>query len=361
MNAALALARQGEGLTRPNPPVGAVVVKQGEIVGQGWHKQAGLPHAEVLALRAAAKQAQGAVLYVTLEPCSTQGRTPPCTQAILAAGIQTVVVAVRDPNPLHRGKGLKQLRDAGVEVIENILQSEAADLIAPFAKWIKFSQPYVTLKMAVTLDGKIADHNGLSRWITGASARNEVQALRRRADAVLVGAGTARADNPALLPRPAKGRQPWRVILDSRGTLSGKAKVFQPPQARQTIIATTGLCPLTQKETWLAAGASVWVLPEADQKIALDPLFKKLGSIGVLHVLCEGGGILASSLVESNLVDEYVFFVAPRLLGGQRAPGAIGGQGWPLASAPALRFTGCRPVGEDLMLKAKPKKKSRKK
>ena len=219
MRRALALARRGEGCTRPNPPVGAVVVVRNRLVGQGYHQIAGGPHAEVHALRKAGRHSAGATLYVTLEPCSTQGRTPPCTDAIIAAGVRRVVVAVRDPNPRHAGRGLIVLRRKGIEIHEGVVADQATELLRPFAKWIQHKTPYVTLKLAMTLDGRIADAQGRSQWITGPAMRGAVHALRRRVDAILVGRETAAIDDPNLLPRPARGRQPFRVVVDSRGRL----------------------------------------------------------------------------------------------------------------------------------------------
>jgi diaminohydroxyphosphoribosylaminopyrimidine deaminase/5-amino-6-(5-phosphoribosylamino)uracil reductase len=354
MRQALALARRAEGLTRPNPPVGALVVKHGRIIGSGWHQGAGTPHAEALALSAAGAHARGATLYVTLEPCCTQGRTPPCTGAIIAAGIKTVVAAIRDPNPRHRGRGFRQLRRAGIEVIEGVGSEEARELIAPFARWISVGRPYLTLKLAMTLDGKIADYRGLSKWITSPAARREVQALRRRADAILVGAGTVRADNPNLLPRPAHGRRPWRVVVDSRGELEDHYQIFQPPGAARTIVATTRHCPENIRARRRAAGAQVWALPIAAGRVSLPTLFRRLGALGLLHVVCEGGGELAAALIRARLVDEFWFFVAPRILGGKTAIGAVGGPGWPLPSAPELVFTERRRVGRDLLIMARP-------
>ncbi len=354
MQRALALARRGEGLTRPNPPVGALVVNRGRVVGSGWHRRAGAPHAEALALSAAGAQARGATIYVTLEPCCTQGRTPPCTRAIIAAGVKTVAAAIPDPNPRHRGQGFKILRQAGIEVMEGIGREEARELIAPFAKWIVRGRPYLTLKLAMTLDGKIADRRGQSKWITSPASRREVQALRRRADAIMVGAGTVRADNPGLLPRPARGRRPWRVIVDSRGMLAGRYQILQPPDAAQTIMAATDACPLKTRARWQAAGAQVWVLPSAGGRVSLPALLRRLGAMGLLHVVCEGGGEMAAALIRARLVDEYRFFIAPRILGGKDAPGAAGGPGWLLQSAPELAFADCRRLGRDLMIKALP-------
>ena len=354
MAQALALARRGVGLTRPNPPVGAVVVRRGVAVGAGWHRAAGRPHAEALALKAAGARARGATLYVTLEPCCTSGRTPPCAAAILRSGVRRVVIGARDPNPRHNGRGLRLLRRRQIEVIENVRGAEARELIAPFARWIGTGRPRVTLKLGLSADGKIADFRGRSRWITGPAARREVQALRRAADALRVGAGTVRADDPSLLPRPAHGRRPFRVILDARGGVSARARVLSDPERRRTIMATTRRCPLRRRREWLARGAQVWVLPEAGGGVALAALLQRLGKMGILQVLCEGGGEVAAALVRARLVDGYVFYLAPLLLGGKTAVGAVGGAGWRLARAPKISFTGCRFLGQDLALTATP-------
>ncbi len=244
---ALELAGCGEGLTRPNPPVGAVLVRHGRIVGEGWHRKAGGAHAEIEALNQAGQNARGATLYVTLEPCSTFGRTPPCTSAILAAGISRVVAAVRDPDPRHRGRGFQLIRRAGIDVVVGCCKHEAAALIAPFARRLVSGRPWVALKLGMTFDGKIADAAGRSRWITGAAARREVQRLRRASDAVLVGSGTILADDPALLPRPRHGRKTCRIVADARGRTPPSAKIFHKTGAGPLIIATTiiSIIPLT--------------------------------------------------------------------------------------------------------------------
>jgi diaminohydroxyphosphoribosylaminopyrimidine deaminase/5-amino-6-(5-phosphoribosylamino)uracil reductase len=300
MARALALARRGEGLTRPNPPVGAVIVRtrrmvhqgclvhQGYLVGQGWHHHAGGLHAEALAIQEAGTRAMNATLYVTLEPCCTQGRTPPCTRAIIQSGIRRVVLATRDPNPRHNGRGIAILRKAGIEVIEGIGAPEAQQLLAPFKQWIRTLRPYLTLKLAVSLDGKIADERGRSRWITGPAARRQVQAWRRSADAILVGARTVLADDPSLLPVPPGGRRPWRVVVNTRGTLLSSAKIFTDGHQAQTIIATTRRCPVRQQAAWRSTGAKVWILPESRGGVSLIALMKKIGRLGCLHVLCEG-------------------------------------------------------------------------
>lgn len=323
MRRALELARRGEGLTRPNPPVGAVLVRSGEIIAEGWHERAGGPHAEVNCLNAAPEgDFSDATLYVTLEPCSTHGRTPPCTDLILEKGLGRVVVSVKDFNPKHAGRGLDILQRAGVETLCGICAEEGRELIAPFEKFITTGLPFVTLKLALTLDGKIADRQGNSKWITGAEAREKVQALRRRADAVMVGAGTVRADDPSLLPRPAEGRMPWRVV--SGENIPATAKVLTDDAAERTLLRSGDLREILRG---LAA----------DQD--------------VMHLLCEGGGELAAGLMEAGLVDEYVFFVAPKIIGPDGRPG-IGGTGRLMSELRNLKFRAVEQVGEDLMIRA---------
>ena len=329
MERAFALARRGEGLTRPNPPVGAVLVQDGQVISEGFHKKAGGPHAEVTCLRQSkdlpSKRLQSATLYVSLEPCSTEGRTPPCTDLILERGIQRVVVGCNDPNPAHAGRGIRTLRRAGVEVVPGVCRAEAQELIAPFAKRMLTGLPYVTLKLGVTLDGKIADSSGASQWITGPQARKKVQGLRRRADAILVGAGTVRADNPSLLPRPAKGRSPWRVIVGK--TVPDDSNVLTDEAADRTLVF--------------------------DEPI--EQILRDLAARDVMHVLCEGGGELAGSLIRENLVDEFQIFMAPSFLGGAGVP-MVGKNGWPLAEMPRLVFQTLEKMGDDILIRAFPKK-----
>ena len=359
MELALTLARHGEGRTRPNPPVGAVVVRNGKPAGSGFHREAGGPHAEVIALKAAGESAKGADLYVTLEPCSTQGKTPPCTDAIVAAGIARTVFAVRDPNPIHRGRGARLLRRAGVAVKSGVCAAEASDLIAPFAKWIDSGRPFVSLKMGMTLDGRISDESGSSRWITSAAARAKVHDLRSRADAVLVGSGTARRDDPSLLCHGRRKNSHLRVIVDSRGALSPRARVFEDGRADTTVIATTKSCPAERRRAYESAGAQVWVLSGSRGRVSLKAMLGRLGKLGMLHVLCEGGGRLACELARAGLVDRYLFFVAPKLLAGIKSTSVLSGAGWKLGHEPRLEFTECRRVGEDVMLIAKPQKEIR--
>ena len=352
MTEALRLARRGVGLTRPNPPVGAIVVRNGLVIGRGWHRKAGGPHAEVYALRQAGVQAKGATLYVTLEPCSTWGRTPPCCEAILNSGIKRVVVAMTDPNPLHAGKGLSLLRRAGIEVVSGIGTGEARELLAPFASSMTRNRPIVTLKLAESLDGRIADATGCSKWITGPAARGLVQEMRRQADVVMVGAGTVLKDDPSLLPRPDKGRKPLRVIVDAAGKLLASRRVFTDEAASQTILATTKRCSARARAEYASHGAQVLVLPVVGRGVSLPALMRALHGLGVLHVLCEGGGELAASLLKANLVDDVGMFVAPMIIGGGGIA-SMGGAGWPLALAPRFKIVETRMVGDDLMIKVK--------
>lgn len=353
MRRALELARKGEGMTRPNPPVGAVIVKHGRVVGEGYHRRAGGPHAEIFALREAGERARGGVLYVTLEPCSTWGRTPPCTEAILRAGIRRVVAAISDPNPRHAGRGFEWLRRRGVEVEAGICRAEAAELLAPFAKWIRTRTPWVTLKLAATLDGRIADQEGHSRWITGPEARRRVHEWRRAADAILVGAATVKADNPRLTPRPARGRTPYRVIVDSvRARVPLTARVFADDAVARTIVAVPEGYPVSRAKALQKAGAQVWVLPNCGGRVDIRQLLAELGKWGVLHVLCEGGSQLAATLCQEGLVDSFAFFYAPKLLGAAARP-MLEGCGWLLHHAPELDIVRCEKVGRDILVEAR--------
>lgn len=354
MKLALELARKGEGLTRPNPPVGAVVVKNKRLIGTGFHQCAGRDHAEVIALKRAGPRAKNADLYVTLEPCSTYGRTPPCVHAIIKSGISKVITAASDPNPRHRRRGIFTLKRAGIKVIEGVCRKEGQALIEPFKKWIVSGKPYVSLKMAMSYDGKIADYRGCSRWITGKKARLSVQDMRRRSDAVMVGAGTVLADNPCLLPKPSGGRKPYRIILDAKGQVAPNAKVLCDSAVKQTIMVATSLCPTQRRNEWGQHGAQVWLLPSKQGRVSIPALMNKIGRMGFLHVLCEGGSEVAASLISIGMVDEFVFFIAPCLIGGKNAPSAVGGNGWQLSKMPKLRFVECYPIGDDILIRAKP-------
>lgn len=324
MMRAIELARLGEGMTRPNPPVGAVLVQNGKVVTEGWHKQAGGDHAERVCLKSTTGNLKSATLYVSLEPCSTHGRTPPCTDLIIEKGIGRVVVSVKDLNPKHAGRGLELLKAVGVEVVTGICEKEGRELIAPFEKFITTGMPYVTLKLASTLDGKIADSAGNSKWITGAAARERVQEMRRRADAIMVGSATILADDPSLLPRPDEGRRPWRVVIGK--TIPSNAQVLIDDAADRTLVRS-----------------------RAELKDVLRELAEQHD---VMHVLCEGGGLLAAGLVEEGLVDEFAFFIAPKLLGADGVPN-FGKTGGLISDVQNLRFQSLEQVGDDVLIKAK--------
>lgn len=354
MRRAIELARQSEGYTRPNPPVGSVVVKNGRLIGEGRHTCAGCAHAEVEALNACSASPRGATLYVTLEPCCTHGRTPPCTERILREGIRRVAVGCHDPNGCHCGKGLELLAKRGVEVVYGVCEEEAQELIAPFSKHIVTGYPFVTLKLAMTLDGRIADRAGSSKWITGEEARAEVQRLRRRADAILVGAGTVCADNPSLLCRIPGGEKLMRVVVDATGRVPAKAQVFTDEAASRTLVATTPEAAALKSAAWRRHGAQVWTFtPDKTGRIPLKRLLKWLGDEGYLHVVCEGGSRLAGALHDAGLVDEYQLFYAPAILGDVHAVSGVAGQGSLLKRLERLRIVELRRVGDDVLVRAR--------
>jgi diaminohydroxyphosphoribosylaminopyrimidine deaminase/5-amino-6-(5-phosphoribosylamino)uracil reductase len=354
MRRAVGLARLSEGYTRPNPPVGSVVVKDGRLIGAGRHTCAGCAHAEVEALNACRVSPRGATLYVTLEPCCTHGRTPPCTERIVREGIKRVVVGCHDPNGCHCGRGLELLSKQGVEVIFDVCVEEAKELIAPFAKHIDTGYPFVTLKLAMTLDGRIADRTGAATWITGEEARSEVQKLRRRADVMLVGAGTVCADNPSLLCRIPGGDQLMRVVVDATGRTPARSHVYSDAAAGRSIVATTPVAAAVKAAAWGKHGAQVWTFaPDKSGRVPLKRLLKRLGDEGYLHVVCEGGGGLAGALHDAALVDEYVLFYAAAILGDTQAVSGVAGRGKRLKSMERMQFTDVRRIGEDIVVHVK--------
>ena len=362
MGLALSLARRAYGQTSPNPMVGAVLVKNGTIIGQGWHRRAGKPHAEIEALRDAQNKAndpKDATLYVTLEPCSTRGRTPPCTDAIVAAGIQRVVAAATDPNPLHAGRAFGILRGVGIGVTHGVLSKEAMRLNEAFNHWIVHRIPFVTVKTAMTLDGKIATAAGKSKWITGEKARAYAMKLRMGADAILVGINTVLADDPALTVRQGQGsrskvrrRQPRRVILDALARTHLTARIVSDDQARQTTIVVSRLAP-RKRVVALSRFVNVLVAPSQDGKIDLRWLLQKLGADSVTSLLVEGGGEVNASFLEQRLAQRIAFFYAPMILGGHNARKAVAGAGAQrLSDAIELRDVEWRTLGPDLLLTA---------
>jgi diaminohydroxyphosphoribosylaminopyrimidine deaminase/5-amino-6-(5-phosphoribosylamino)uracil reductase len=354
---ALRLAKRGYGATSPNPMVGAVLVKDSRIIGRGWHRCAGLPHAEIEALRDAQKLgrlSRGATLYVTLEPCCTRGRTPPCTEAIIAAGIQRVVVGATDPNQKHAGKAYKILQRAGMEVVHGVLNDECAKLNEAFNHWIVRRTPFVTVKAAMTLDGKIATANGESKWITGEKARAHGIELRQGSDAILVGINTILADNPSLTAR-SQNKDPRlrRIILDSLARTPLDAKVVIDEHAKLTTIVVSKLAPKNRVAA-LAKKTKIVVAPTNKSKIDLRWMLKKLGAENVTSLLVEGGGEVNASFLLGGLAQRVVFFYAPKILGGRDSRKGVASTGVKnLSEVIQLHDVEWRKLGEDLLLTAK--------
>jgi diaminohydroxyphosphoribosylaminopyrimidine deaminase/5-amino-6-(5-phosphoribosylamino)uracil reductase len=352
MRAALALARRGLGNAWPNPAVGCVLVKDGRVIGRGWTQPGGRPHAETEALRRAGDAARGATAYVTLEPCSHHGRTPPCCEALAGAGITRVVMAMRDPDPRVNGRGLAMLRGAGIVVEEGLLEAEARALNAGFFRRIEAGMPLVTLKLASTLDGRIATATGESRWITGEAARREVHALRARHDAILVGSGTVLADDPDLTCRiPGMERVPMlRVVADARLRTPPTARLVQGAQLAPVLIITAPGHPPAAQAPFIAAGADIVTVPaHAAGGLDLPSLLRALGRRGVTRVLAEGGAGLAAALLRQGLVDRLVWFHAPAVMGGDGHPALEGLRLAALSAMPRFRRTAQRALGDDML------------
>jgi len=350
---ALGLAEGGRGLTSPNPVVGAVVVAEGRIVGEGCHQGPGTPHAEIVALREAGERSRGATLYTSLEPCDHFGRTPPCTDAVIEAGVARVVSAMADPNPIVDGRGFAKLEARGIEVRYGVLAEDALRQNEAYAKHVRTGLPFVTWKMAASLDGKVASRDGTSRWITGEAARADVHRLRAAADAILVGAGTALVDDPSLTVRDPgyRGRPPLRVLADARGKVPETGDLFD--DSAPTMVATTGLAPRDRQEAWRSRGAEVVEYEPEGGGVPVGRLLDDLGKRDVQSVLLEGGPTLAWSLVEERAVDKVVVYLAPKLIGGEDAPTVLGGRGFaPIAQAMQLRIGSVDHVGEDLKVEA---------
>lgn len=318
MQSALDLAATAEGRTRPNPAVGALVVKNGKVVGEGYHPAAGQPHAEIFALRQAGSQAAGSTLYVTLEPCCHTGRTGPCAEAVIAAGIARVVVATTDPNPLVSGRGLERLRQAGIAVEAGVLESAARQLIAPFAKHVTTGLPLVVLKAGMTLDGMTATASGDSQWITNPASRILVHQLRNKVDAILVGVGTVLQDNPLLTTRLAEGgRNPLRVVVDSQLRIQEDAALLETGPDCQTLIVTTAAASADKSQRLLDRGVQIVQVDSDAERVNLRQMLTFLGEQGVQSLLLEGGATLNHAMLHTGLVDRVMFFLAPKLIGGQ--------------------------------------------
>ncbi|NMB34946.1 MAG: bifunctional diaminohydroxyphosphoribosylaminopyrimidine deaminase/5-amino-6-(5-phosphoribosylamino)uracil reductase RibD [Firmicutes bacterium] len=326
---ALDLARRSCGKTNPNPMVGAVIVKGGEVVGTGFHKKAGDQHAEIVALSEAGDKARHATLYTNLEPCSHQGRTPPCTEAILHAGIRRVVLSMVDPNPLVSGQGIRKLKEAGIKVKVGVLEEKARRLNEIFIKYITTKMPFVMVKAAMSLDGKIATTTGESRWISGEKSRKFAHHLRAASDGIMVGINTILRDDPLLTVRLGDEgvANPARIIVDSRGRMPLNSKVVKTARETKTILATTELAAPEKIDTYQEAGVEVLVLPSRGEQVDLQELLLALGEKEISALLVEGGGTLNYSFLNEGLIDKVYFFIAPFLLGGEKAPTPVGGAG----------------------------------
>ncbi|MBN2024012.1 MAG: bifunctional diaminohydroxyphosphoribosylaminopyrimidine deaminase/5-amino-6-(5-phosphoribosylamino)uracil reductase RibD [Pirellulales bacterium] len=349
MRRALELAAEGLGRVEPNPMVGCVIVRGAEIIGEGWHRQFGGPHAEIEALRLAGPRAAGATMIVTLEPCCHHGKTPPCADAVIAAGIRRVVVAQRDPFPQVDGGGIAWLEAAGVEVRSGVLEDDARRLNAPYLKLIETGRPWVIAKWAMTLCGKTATRTGRSRWISCEASREIVHALRGRVDAILVGRGTALADDPLLLAQPPGPRTALRVVLDSRATLPSNLQLVRTARDAPVLIAAGPDAPAPATARLSQSGCEVFVCDGATREERLDALLIELGRRRMTNVLVEGGGQLVGSLLDAGQIDEVHAFIAPKLFGSAEAPSPVAGAGVAeVAAAAALDEPTIRQVGSDV-------------
>ena len=328
LSQALELALQGQGAVEPNPMVGCVIMRGETVVGQGFHGRFGGAHAEVEALRDAGEKARGGDVYVTLEPCCHQGKTGPCTEALIKAGVARVVVGCLDPNPQVAGQGVTALRAAGIDVEVEKNCETARRLIAPFTKLMTTGRPWVIAKWAMTLDGKIASHSGSSQWISGEASRAVVHQLRGRVDAILVGRGTADADDPLLTARPAGPRAATRIILDSQASLSSESQLIQSIDEASLLVATTTKASSQNRKRLEEHGAEIFVSPGNSRSEQLASLLDELGRRQITNLLVEGGGEVLGTLLDLQEIDEVHAFVAPKLVGGKSAPTPIAGAGF---------------------------------
>ena len=358
MRRAIELAERGVGFTNPNPMVGAVIVKGGKVIGEGWHERCGEWHAERNAFKNCTVSAEGATMYVTLEPCCHYGKTPPCTEAIIEHGIARVVIGMEDPNPLVAGKGIAFLREAGIEVVCGIEEEALREQNRVFLKYISTRLPWVALKAAMTLDGKIATRTGDSKWITGAEARAYVHELRHRFMAILVGIGTAVADDPLLNCRiEGRGvRQPIRVVVDSNARLSLESQLVQTAEEYRTIVAYTRFAPEERVKALREAGVEMLLCEEKEGLVDVRNLLELLGQFGIDSILLEGGGNLNYTFLSEGLVDELYAFVAPKIVGGMSAKTPVEGTGVEkMADAINLELKNVLNIGDDVLLKLKVK------
>ena len=350
MKRALRLAEKGRGRTSPNPMVGAVIVKNGKLVGEGYHVRAGTDHAEIVALKQAGEQARGATLYLNLEPCTHYGRTPPCAPAVIEAKVKRAVIGMEDPNPSVRGRGLESLKRAGLNVEVGILEKECRRLNEAFCKYIMKKEPFVILKVASTLDGKIATREGDSKWISGETSRHFVHRMRDQVEGVVVGIGTVLKDDPQLTARIKKGRDPYRIILDSQLRIPEEAKVIGNSPWK-TIVATTELGGRDKIERLEKKGVRVLTIPSKRGRVDLRICLSKLGEMEMMSLLVEGGSQVNGSFLDEGLIDKILFFLSPKLIGDREALGIFGGSGKAtLKEAIPLNELKVRRMGEDILI-----------
>lgn len=359
MRRALEIAAQGRGRVSPNPMVGAVVVKNGEIISEGWHRRAGGPHAEIDALNSLGGAAPGATMYVNLEPCSHSGKTPPCAPAVVKSGVSTVVVGMTDPNPLVAGRGVAILREAGLEVVSGVLENECLRLNEVFIKYITTGLPFVVLKGAITLDGKIASSTGDSKWISSEESRRKVHEMRSEYDAAIVGVSTLIADDASLTCRiPGKIKDPHRVVLDSALRAPAGSNFFKLAADGKSVAVGTSRAPAERIKAMEAAGVKVLIV-ESDKagRPAPEAALRALAAIGITSALLEGGGDVNFSFINAGLVDRVVAFVAPRILGGKSSASFVGGEGFAtVEESVKLKDIFVEKIGDDLMISGYPVK-----
>lgn len=355
MQRALELAELGAGFVQPNPLVGAVIVRDGRIISEGYHHFYGGPHAEIDAFNNAKEDVTGATMYVTLEPCSHFGKTPPCSHAIVEKGITRVVVGILDPNPLVAGKGIEYLQKAGIEVECGVLQDEAKRQNEAFLKYITKKEPYVIMKAAMTLDGKIASHTLSSKWVTGEIARDYVHELRHRVSGIMVGVGTVLADDPSLTTRRCHGagKDPIRIVVDSFARIPETARMLNQSSDAQTIIAVTEQADAEKLRRLEAMGAIIICVPSRNQRVDLNALMIELGKREIDSILLEGGSELNFAALEAGIVDKLSIFIANKVIGGNSAKTPVGGLGISeMSDAMPLDFSSVRKFGDDLLIEA---------
>lgn len=352
MKLAIEMAKKGAGVVNPNPMVGAVIVKEGRVIGQGYHKHYGSNHAEVNAFENVCENPEGGSIYVTLEPCSHYGKTPPCVDKIIENKIAKVVIGALDPNPIVKGRGIKALKEAGIEVVTGVLEEECKQLNEVFMKYIIDKKPFVVLKTAMTLDGKIATESGESKWITSEKARQEVHKLRNKLASIMVGVDTVIKDNPELTCRLDGGRNPIRIIVDSKLRIPMDAKVVVDNLAH-TIIATTEFADKDKILSLEKLGVKVLIIKSKNERVDLQSLMIKLGELNIDSVFLEGGSTLNFSALEENIVDKMQVYISPKIIGGEKSKTPVGGKGIKkISDAIMLENMRVRYIGTDLLIEA---------